>query len=138
MKATRADIKKLIADGFIPVQRMKYVIVPLPPSVNNLFATVRGGRRVKSKAYKAWIAESVPTIEKLFRHESPYAVLMTVCGKVNKQRDIDNMVKPILDCLVQCGVIDNDTIAHVKRVTIEVKEGVWEPCVQVEVKPYEV
>jgi hypothetical protein len=34
------------------------LLIPYPPSVNHLFATKKGGGRVKTAAYKAWITEA--------------------------------------------------------------------------------
>lgn len=91
----------------------------LPPSVNNLFATVRGGRRIKSKRYRAWLtaagweirARCIPLMV------GPVALHYELERPANKRRtDCANREKALSDLLVSCGVIEDDSL--VERVTI--------------------
>ncbi len=91
------------------------VAVPLPPSTNNLFAGK--GRRYVSAAYKAWKQAAYPVVKMLSPPESlPCEVWLTVCGKVNRQRDADNFFKAILDSLVACKVLPGDSLMYVHGV----------------------
>lgn len=109
--------------GETPVNQSREMVVPIPPSVNNLFATVRG-RRVKSAAYRAWMEQATFA---LHGHEwqggYPVKVTMTVCEKVNAQRDLDNFAKPLLDSLVAAGVIRRDSVKFVTDVVLRYRPG---------------
>lgn len=75
----------------IVVPRSKTSVdLPLPPSVNNLFATV-GRKRVKSREYRAWLAACEPLLVELRHPRSlPAGIRVDVFGKVNACRDLDN------------------------------------------------
>jgi len=89
------------------------VTLPLPPSVNNLFATV-GGKRVRSKAYARWIKNVSGLLLELERPQGiPVVVHVDVFGTLNRARDLDNMLKPIGDALVTCNVLPGDSVKHV-------------------------
>jgi hypothetical protein len=49
---------------------------------------------------------------------TPCTILIRV-GKCNEARDLSNFTKPAEDLIVKCGVIPNDNIKHVKRVSTE-------------------
>lgn len=96
-----------------------------PPSVNNLFATVRGGRRIKSKAYQAWLtaagweirARCIPLTA------GPVSVDYQVeRPKDRRRRDVENYCKALSDLIVACQVIEDDSL--IERVTIGWADGV--------------
>lgn len=103
-------------DGNQLVQQ--YVTIDkLPPSVNGLFDNkARGGRR-KSDRYKAWLNDAGWQLEK----QRPLAMIGTCYVMVRavkpdkRKRDVDNIVKPILDLLVEHRVIEDDS--HVQFVS---------------------
>ena len=97
----------------LPGGESYFVTVPVPPSTNHLFATVRG-RRVKTKDYRDWIKRVVPTFMGLIKPVLPCEVHLTIDGDVNAQRDGDNFVKPIHDALVEAGVIPGDSLDCVR------------------------
>ena len=82
--------------------------LPLPPSANALFIQC-GRRRVKSRPYATWRqgaavvarARLEPVPEKM-----PLAV--TIVAHCDRRRDIDNLVKPILDMLGVAGIVPDD------------------------------
>ncbi len=112
------------------------VEIPVPPSTNHLFATVRGNRRVKSKAYREWLAAVFPVLMELRKPKAlPAEVCATVYGKVNKGRDLDNLMKPIGDAIVTAGVLPGDSIKYVTRWSIGYGGAAqMEPCVLIEVR----
>jgi hypothetical protein len=77
--------------------------LPVPPSANNLFATYNG-RRIISRAYKAWRKTAAETLLEQWRAADqpvigqPYAVHIEL--NVNHQGDIANREKAITDLLV--------------------------------------
>jgi Holliday junction resolvase RusA-like endonuclease len=98
-----------------------YAELAVPPSVNHLFVT-RGRRRFKSPAYRAWLAAAVPAA-RLLRppRELPCRVTVDVIGKLRANRDIDNLLKPIGDCLVAAGVLPTDDVRTVRGWTVTYK-----------------
>ena len=99
-----------------PVCRL---LLPIPPSVNNLFVNKRTGGRVKAAAYKAWLAEAWWEI-KLQRppHHPPLVTCLRVLieAPLGQNRDLDNALKPILDALVKMGVIADDSLVDDLRI----------------------
>lgn len=83
--------------------------LPIPPSTNHLYANVPGRGRVKTKAYRAWIAEA--RLQNLRARKPPMldgTIEVNIFVPVNRRRDIDNYGKPLLDFLQHMGVIKND------------------------------
>lgn len=104
------------------------IILPVPPSGNLLYRTIRVRgqiRHVRSKAWKDWLKTVKPDVDTavatghlpvLNRHISAVYIV----ANVNHRRDIDNLNKPVLDALTECGVIDDDrwcNRCHVDRIT---------------------
>lgn len=85
-----------------------------PPSANNLFADKGGGHggRAKSTAYKKWIQEAGWTIVQQLAGqrgeplEGPVSVMIS--AHLSRRRDLDNIVKPLLDLLVELRIIKDD------------------------------
>jgi len=100
--------------------------LPIPPSTNNLFATVRGGRRVKSRRYQAWIVAGTARLREqgIGRAKQPASVTVTIKGGrgFNRARDGDNTLKPILDLLVSAGVLTSDRFVDVPDVRAVYRE----------------
>lgn len=88
------------------------LLIPMPPSVNNLFLNVQGRGRVKSPHYRAWITEAgwELKMQKPPRFTGDFAILIEA-GPRNKRRDVDNLAKPILDLLVAMKVVQDDRYA---------------------------
>ncbi len=99
--------------------------LPLPPSTNNLFATVRG-RRVKSKEYKAWLQEAGRAVDQqgMYHVLAPVRVHLRIKGGAgfSRARDLDNALKPVLDLLVSVCVLAGDTVGHAPRMELEYTE----------------
>lgn len=97
------------------------VCLPLPPSVNSAFPTVRG-RRVKSGTYLSWLAESewyakgqgTPHVNK--RKERTFWSLDTYFFFENWRSDMDNRYKALIDWLcTRLGLQDNYLLEHYSR-----------------------
>ena len=140
MKASARDLAKFQRlPGVTVGQRVTLadtVFVPIPPSANNLFATVRG-RRVKSKAYKAWLAEAVPMLTALAGPESyPCELRYSVFGPMHGNRDLANLEKPLSDALVAAGCIPDDKIKYVTGVQLRYHtESAYDRVVRVAFAP---
>jgi hypothetical protein len=107
-----------------------HVLLPLPPSTNNLFATVGTSdckqRRVKTRAYREWLAAAGIVLLELRKPKAlPAKVCFTIFGTVNRARDCDNFLKPLLDALVSADVLPGDSLKYVTDVRISYG-GPWD------------
>jgi crossover junction endodeoxyribonuclease RusA len=90
--------------------------LPAPPSTNHLFNTIptlNGTKRVKTKAYRAWLSEAgwmvPPTARgKVLGH---FKLALTF-DRINASRrvDIDNRIKAVADLLTTMRVITDDSL----------------------------
>lgn len=82
--------------------------LPVPPSLNNIFATVKG-RRIKTREYRAWRAEAGYKIlaQRPEKHSGDVIVNIRIGPRI-PNADIDNRIKPVLDVLCDTRVISND------------------------------
>lgn len=112
------------------------VTLPIPPSVNNLFATV-GGKRVRSRAYKAWLKNvEGPLLEMQIPSKFPVIISVVVFGRLKTNRDLDNLLKPVGDAMVTCNVLPGDSVRHICGWRVDYCETHDDPYLVVEV--YEV
>lgn len=84
------------------------ILIPVPPSLNNIFATVKG-RRIKTSAYKSWRAAAGYSIlaQRPERHDGDVIVNIQIGPRI-KNADIDNRIKGCLDVLCDTRVIKSD------------------------------
>ena len=81
-----------------------------PPSANAIYRISRKSVH-KSVEYNYWLTRTVPAIRLNFKRVSiPPKTPISVCLRANldRRRDLDNILKPILDCLQMADVIPND------------------------------
>jgi Holliday junction resolvase RusA-like endonuclease len=92
------------------------VTLPLPPSVNGLYANVRGKGRVPTKRYRMWknLAGWDLKFSGLWAVRGP--VKITIAVPTKAPADVDNYAKALLDILVTHQRIDDDK--HVQSVSI--------------------
>lgn len=82
--------------------------IPVPPSVNKLFAN-RAGGRFKTREYKDWLSEAAWMIREQLPDPVPGRIVVLISAeRESLSADIDNRVKAILDLLVKSKVIDDD------------------------------
>lgn len=101
--------------------------IPIPPSVNDLTATVWRGKgkatQVKTAKHKAFAAEAVKAIQLAMEPVKQYPVHLhlTVIGGKNfpTDRDIANAEKATTDALVAAGIIQDDCRKFVTKNTQE-------------------
>lgn len=99
--------------------------LPLPPSANRMFRVARTrrgrGRLVKSRDYKAWLALAGPLLRVgLERPALPARVSFVVWGGDgwSRNRDVDNLVKPLVDALVVARLLPDDNSRYLHEIRI--------------------
>jgi Holliday junction resolvase RusA-like endonuclease len=102
---------------------MNTVDLPIPPSTNHLWKSVhRNGRTrvVLTPEYEAWKSEAVLLVRTSLARVAHYPVVIRVVVYGGKgwraNRDIDNVLKPILDSLVTAERIAGDDTRYVREV----------------------
>ncbi len=98
--------------------------LPWPPTVNNYY-TIARGRKILSKKgrlYKSncaiYIYRNGPQMK------GELQVEISVCMPDKRRRDLDNLLKPILDVLGQYGVYEDDSqIVDLRIKKIDGKKG---------------
>ena len=87
--------------------------LPIPPTTNRLFPTVRG-RRICSEEYKAWKQEAGWSVlqAKVAPYAVPVALTLTIRGGkgFTTRRDLTNCWKSVEDLLVAHGLIPDDNV----------------------------
>lgn len=96
--------------------------LPYPPSTNGLFFNATKGRR-KTIAYRNWLDAAGWQIVEQGRRSvhGPVSISVALVKPDKRKRDLDNLMKPILDLLVEMGCIDDDSF--VKRISVQWAEG---------------
>lgn len=83
--------------------------IPVPPSVNQLFANKPGRGRVKTEAYDTWCAGALTHLR--LQSISPITGRVVVLFNVERRSlaaDIDNRIKAMLDAIVKAKIIRDD------------------------------
>lgn len=98
------------------------LLLPYPPSVNNIFATNKvTGRRFKTTDYKKWITEAGWMIQsqphRTHRHTGRVSFTLLIRKpEDNRRRDKNNLVKAVEDVLVRQGIIADDSLIEASLV----------------------
>jgi Holliday junction resolvase RusA-like endonuclease len=98
-------------------ERAEYHL-PVSPSVNNLFATGKNGRRFISKKYAAWkkSAESCLKEQRPRSFIGPVNLTITLSDPT-RPSDLDNRIKALADLLVEHKIIEGDHDKIVRKIT---------------------
>ena len=95
------------------------IILPWPPTINTYYAVVRG-RKILSKRGRAYkISSSVEMLRQKtprYTYQKTYCVVINVRPPDKRKRDLDNLLKPILDALVDYGAIEDDSMIDDLRI----------------------
>ena len=120
------------------------LVLPFPPSTNNLFAGK--ARRFRSKGYEAWIAEAEHAMrqQRPLPHHTGAVELSLTAGwprrkdgsPSQQRRDISNYIKAPEDLLVKFGVIEDDSLVEDLRIRWERTGAVT--GIQIDIYPVEV
>ena len=98
------------------------VKIPLPPSVNDLYANRRNGRgRIKTRRYKQWI--NAAGWELLYQRARPiYGRYHMVVFLPHMRGDPDNRLKALCDLFVAHDLIIDDSIKYCAGIEIVLTE----------------
>lgn len=93
--------------------------LPFPPSVNDMFLNNKGrGRgRILSPEYRAWKDQAAWELKAQRAKPVEGRVEVVIDLDESRRGDADNRTKPVLDLLVQNGVLRGDSKKFVKRVS---------------------
>ena len=102
------------------------ISLPMPPSMNALWRSRRGGGGGRVRVYRDprytrwlrdagvhWLQQRPPGFETI---PGPFEATIQL-GKLRLNADADNRIKPTLDALEQMGVVANDKFC--RRITVE-------------------
>lgn len=83
--------------------------LPYPPSANRLWTRAKKGMR-RTDEYLAWLAEAgwEAKAQGVGSIQGPYRISIHAVRPDNRQRDLDNIIKPIQDVLQHISVVRND------------------------------
>ena len=110
------------------------LVLPLPPSVNNLYLNPRGthGSRPISSRYRAWRKRATAAMWGQRMEMFDGAVKISIVFEDNGKCDLDNLPKAILDHLVHHKIIVDDSRKYVRE--LNTKWGEVKGCV-LEIQP---
>ena len=98
-------------------------------SANQMYAPTKKGGLCKTKKYNAWIELNRPKFEEqlLPATSFPVSVDILVMGGCdwNDARDIDNVIKPIVDLLVKAKILPDDTTKYVEDAKARFLPTLW-------------
>lgn len=113
-----------------------FFLLPIPPSVNNLYANVKGIGRVPTKGHAAWKTRADCALweQKVSgRFDGPCRVVVTITGGKGfpMSRDIDNTLKAVLDFVVAKKIVRADNVTCITEATarfVAGKKGTLAAC----------
>jgi len=97
--------------------------LPIKPfSTNGAWITTRRGTRIKSKAYRKYIADILLLLRPMKIPETPLDLTIT-WGFSSKGSDIDNPAKPFIDCLQKKYGFNDNRIYKLTLLREQVDKG---------------
>lgn len=107
--------------------------LPMPPSVNNMYATFNG-RRIPSREFKAWKVSAAAALARQYAaYGAPSVhrpVALTIRLGLNYRGDISNRIKAVEDLLTDNIDMPNDR--YIERVLVERDQSIEGAVVTVE------
>lgn len=88
--------------------------VEFPPSVNRLWRAVPGRGVIKSKIYREYMEKNLWIIKQQSTGKitGKYIIAFEASRPDKRKRDLDNLIKPLSDLLVQAGVTEDDSLCE--------------------------
>ena len=86
--------------------------LPYPPSLNRLYRAVRG-RSLKSAVGRSYASLAAGLVmASRVRVSGPFVLSVVAVRPDKRARDLDNLLKPVLDALQTGGAIENDSLCQ--------------------------
>ena len=86
--------------------------LPWPPTVNHYYTIARNRKILseKGRAYKEYAVACmlVQKVAKLKEEDKPFSLSILARPPDRRRRDLDNILKPLIDSLVDYGAIPDD------------------------------
>lgn len=103
-KASKATLRE-------PRRQAVSLTLPWPPAVNNLYATVNGHRVLskRGREYKKAVVVACCGNINCGHVEGRLGVIISAFPPDNRRRDLDGILKIVLDSLVYAGVMADDS-----------------------------
>jgi Holliday junction resolvase RusA-like endonuclease len=110
----RVERKSITASG--PIK----VVLPFPPSVNNLFENPTEGGRKPTRQYMDWreVARRQIQLQRPRIAVGPVEVTITL-QEPARRCEVENRIKAVLNLLVETGIIADDHSGVLRRVTAQ-------------------
>jgi len=88
------------------------LVLPLPCSINAAYRNVLHVGRVKTAAYKNWLAEArlMTLVQPKGRIEGSYAIHVEIDRPDKRRRDLSNLLKTLEDFIVAQGYVEDDSL----------------------------
>lgn len=92
--------------------RVVELTLPWPPALSHYYRRVRG-RTFLSPAAREYLEGTTALIRAAGKRlRPPYRVQVAAFPPDRRRRDLDNLLKPVLDCLRRGGLIQDDHLVH--------------------------
>ena len=89
---------------------MTMIVLTVPPSANRMYRPAHKKHMVKSTEYKRWLDDSSTLaggwINERMATQTP--IVVEIYANINRQRDLDNLIKPTLDMLQYADIVPDD------------------------------
>ena len=96
------------------------IILGPPFSANKMYIPIARGKLVKSAKYRKWIELNSVKVKEDLSPATIFPVTIDILILANNQwtsrNDPDNCLKPIMDLLVSCGILPDDTNRYVASI----------------------
>jgi Holliday junction resolvase RusA-like endonuclease len=107
------------------------ITLPLPPSVNESYAVVRG-RKILAKKARDWKLISSYKARSLFMMTGKIKTVVNFTFPDNRKRDQSNYIKQLYDLFPIAGVIKDDSQIVEEHIYSKVVKGVREVHIKIE------
>lgn len=113
----------------------KACIIEKPFSANKMYTPIARGKMIKSKKYNEWIEKNITTLKENMDAPESFPINIEIMILANHfwrlKNDPDNLVKPLMDLLVRCEIIPDDTSRYIENINVRYLYMPGEPHVRI-------